>query len=287
MVAACNGHTAVASLLLDRGADINAANLVSYSFSSPLVRVMYCCGKEEMKTFFSSFLSLPFLSLSVEHRPFEITSESFYGVFSSPSMWFTFDITHSEQRMSLLLSSSLCAAVYPWTLLRNSKPLLDGQCSSIKSLWCHCFANGELYKWVIARWYVFTADASTRAIDVTIVMVLLICESEALVCTVQMTMLIVRMLIFRILIWPLSCINVEGNVCTNEELRRNTTDRPTSSCHRRRSYTHTCSPSRSQSTQCSSTMLDIPESDSRSWDGFDVVNVDSERARSTCSVVRL
>ena len=26
---------------------------------------------------------------------------------------------------------------------------------------------------------------------------------------------------------------------------------------------------------------------SRSWDGFDVVNVDSERARSTCSVVRL
>jgi ankyrin repeat protein len=63
MVAACNGHTAVASLLLDRGADINAANLVSYSSAFSFVKVMHCCSKEEMKTFFSSFLPLLFLIL--------------------------------------------------------------------------------------------------------------------------------------------------------------------------------------------------------------------------------
>jgi ankyrin repeat protein len=78
MVAACNGHTAVASLLLDRGADINAANLVSYSSAFSLVKVMRCCSKEEMKAFFSTYLRCFFLSSYFLHRPFEITSESFH-----------------------------------------------------------------------------------------------------------------------------------------------------------------------------------------------------------------
>jgi ankyrin repeat protein len=69
MVAACNGHTAVASLLLDRGADINAANLVSYSSAISFLRVMHCCSEEEMKTFFSSFLPLLFLILILIFPP--------------------------------------------------------------------------------------------------------------------------------------------------------------------------------------------------------------------------